>query len=319
MPTDEDKPQPPPVTEGATPANTLQLHAESFRSIHIEMVHCEHGPDTDMKTGKDCHGMADGSAFIYRLDGTDHLVTARHNLTGRHWQTNEFLSEKYPTNPTHLRVAYFAKPPDEWTVSPVEDNPRVAMIQVRLELYLVPLIGENWQPIWRQHPILGPDMDVAVVPFTAPVDVMIRSWERTGPRTDPQQAPWPPQLFPAQDVFIVGYPYNLSVGPLLPLWMRGTIASDPAFGYDAGDKSYPLFLIDARTRKGQSGAPVIRYRAPGSAVFLNDGRLAKTTAPDSDIVGVYSGRTNKESDLGFVWSMDEVDDICRNGVQGTID
>jgi hypothetical protein len=43
-----------------------------------------------------------------------------------------------------------------------------------------------------------------------------------------------------------------------------------------------------------------------------------TIAPDSDVVGVYSGRTSGESDLGFVWGMDEVDEICRNGVQGTI-
>jgi hypothetical protein len=297
----------------------LQLHDESFRSIHVEMVYCEQGAETDATSAEGCHGIADGSAFIYRLDGTDHLVTARHNLTGRHWQTTEWLSENRPTNPTHLRVAFFANPPQEWALSPVEENPRAAQLQVRLELHLVRLIGEDWQPIWRQHPTLGADMDVGVVPFNAPAGVMIRNWERTGPRTAPEQAPWPSQLFPAQDVFIVGYPYNLSVGPLLPLWMRGTVASDPAFGYEAEGKSYPLFLIDARTRKGQSGAPVIRYRAPDSAVFRNDGLLARTVAPDSDFVGVYSGRTSDESDLGFVWSMDEVDEICRNGVQGTLD
>ena len=186
-----------------------------------------------------------------------------------------------------------------------------------LHQHLVPLIGEDWRPIWTQHSDLGADMDVAIVPFNPPPDTVIMSWERTSARTRPEQAPWP-QLSPGQDVFIVGYPYRLSVGPRLPLWIRGTVASEPAFGYDDGDKSYPLWLIDARTRSGQSGAPVMRHRPPGSIVIRNDGNLGRATGSDSELLGVYSGRTSKESDLGFVWVMDEVDEICRNGVQGTV-
>lgn len=101
-------------------------------------------------------------------------------------------------------------------------------------------------------------------------------------------------------VFIVGYPYRLTTGPSLPLWIRGTVASNPLFGYDAGGKSYPLWLIDARTRRGQSGAPVMRYRPPGTLLFRNDGQPGRSNFPDSDLLGVYSGRTSDESDLGFV-------------------
>ena len=36
-----------------------------------------------------------------------------------------------------------------------------------------------------------------------------------------------------------------------------------------------------------------------------------------ELVGVYSGRTHKDSDLGFVWRIDEVDVICTDGVAGT--
>ena len=35
------------------------------------------------------------------------------------------------------------------------------------------------------------------------------------------------------------------------------------------------------------------------------------------LLGVYSGRVNAESDLGFVWRMGEVDLICREGIQGS--
>jgi hypothetical protein len=295
----------------------LQLHAESFRSVLIEMVFCPEGPDTDSAAGQGCNTMAHGSAFIYRLDGKDRLVTTRHNVTGRHWQTNDFLGG-YTTGPTHLRVMFFKDPPEVWAVSRSEDNPRLGNIQILLHQYLVPLIGPDWQPIWTQHPVLGADMDVAVVPFNPPEGVITMSWERTAARTGPEEVPWPPQLFPGEDVFIIGYPYRLTAGPIFPLWIRGTVASNPIFPYYDRDKSYPLWLIDARTRKGQSGAPVMRYRPPGTYLTANNGSLRRTVFPDSDILGVYSGRTSDESDLGFVWAMDEVDEICRNGVQGTV-
>ena len=53
-------------------------------------------------------------------------------------------------------------------------------------------------------------------------------------------------------------------------------------------------------------------------MFRNDGLPRKTIGQDSDLLGVYSGRTSDESDIGFVWFMDEVDVICRSGVRGTV-
>jgi hypothetical protein len=95
----------------------VQLHVESFRSLRIEMVFCPLGPATDRTTAHQCKGMTDGSAFIYQLDGRNHLVTARHNLTGRHWLTNACMGE-YQTEPTHLRVMFFADPPEKWVLAP---------------------------------------------------------------------------------------------------------------------------------------------------------------------------------------------------------
>lgn len=296
----------------------VQLHAESFRSVLIEMLYCPEGLDAGDAVDPNWTVMAHGSAFVYRLDGQDHLVTARHNVTGRHWQTNEFLG-KYSSGPTHLRVWLSTERPENWQVERSEDDPRHANIQVRLFAHLVPLVDEEWLPTWTQHPALGADMDVAVLPFHPPDDVVVMSWEReVVPRTGPEQCPWPPQLFPGEDVFVVGYPYRLMTGPILPLWIRGTVASNPVFGYHDGRRAYPLWLVDARTRKGQSGSPVMRSRSVGTIVVRNDGRAGITQFPDSELLGVYSGRTSDESDLGFVWPMDEVDEICRNGAPGTI-
>lgn len=299
-------------------SGSMQLHAESFRSVLVEMLYCPQGPDTGDMVGPDWTVMAHGSAFIYRLNGKDCLVTARHNVTGRHWQTTESLG-RYSSEPTHLRVLLFKDPPENWAISRSADNPRLGDVQILLLMHLIPLIGEDWRPTWTQHPVLGADMDVAVVPFDPPDDVVVMKWEReVVPRTAPDQCPWPSQLFPGEDVFIVGYPYRLMSGPSLPLWVRGSIASDPMFGYHAGGKSYPLWLVDARTRMGQSGSPVMRYRPPGSVQVRNDRQAGSSEFPDSQLLGVYSGRTRDESDLGFVWPMDEVDEICRSGVQGTV-
>lgn len=295
-------------------SGNVQLHIESFRSLRIEMVFSALGPDTDTATGQSCKLMAHGSAFIYRLDGRDHLVTARHNVTGRHWLTNACLGE-YQTEPTHLRVMFFAHPPEQWTVDLPQDGSRTGNVQILLTQHLVPLIGENWQPIWTQHPRLGADMDVAAVPFNAPVNSVVMPWERSPARTAPEAAPWP-QLAAGDDVFIVGYPYRLTVGPLLPLWMRGSVASDPSFGYQTDSKSYPCWLIDARTRSGQSGSPVMRYMRAGTIMTRNDGMPGRAINPDSDLLGVYSGRTSDESDIGFVWPLDVVDEICRAGTPG---
>jgi hypothetical protein len=60
-----------------------------------------------------------------------------------------------------------------------------------------------------------------------------------------------------------------------------------------------VFLIDCRTRKGQSGSPVIRYRNGGGIIPHDNG--AEVVSPVSKLLGLYSGRINSDSDLGVVW------------------
>jgi hypothetical protein len=179
---------------------------------------------------------------------------------------------------------------------------------------LIPLIGEDWKPVWLEHPTLGPDMDVAVVQLDAlPDQLVVQPWETSN--RPPAESGWP-LLTAGQDVFILGYPYTLSTGPF-PLWVRGTIASDPGFGYQIDDKSLPLFLVDARTRKGQSGSAVMRHRPAQTIFLMPDGTPKRTLGDQAELLGVYSGRTSDDSDLGFVWVMEYVDEICRDGVLGT--
>lgn len=283
------------------------------------MVYCKAGPgDHPEADDEQWNTLAYGSAFIYELDGNTYLVTARHNLTGRHWQTNACLGG-YPVPPTHIKVVFLAKPPSEgWRLTPLETNPRVASTQFLAKAFATAVVGEDWQPLWKEHPEFGSGMDVAVLPINiTDDDLLITAWN--SPRATPplpSDARWP-DLAPGHDVFVVGYPDALSTGPLFPLWIRGTIASEPHFGHTVDGRILPLMLVDARTRKGQSGSAVIRTMPVGLFVQRVDGNPAVIQSAQSQIIGVYSGRTSDESDLGYVWRMDEVDAICTNGVPGT--
>lgn len=89
-------------------------------------------------------------------------------------------------------------------------------------------------------------------------------------------------------------------------WSTGHIASEP----DKEFNGLPAFLIDCRARKGQSGSLVIGRFLPGDVVS-HKGKLYSAKKEMIDYVGIYSGRINKESDLGIVWKMVVIRDIVR--------
>ena len=100
---------------------------------------------------------------------------------------------------------------------------------------------------------------------------------------------------------IVGYPYGLNDNNL-PMWVSGTIASEPEFLYRTeDDDQIPIILVDARTREGQSGSPVLLFRYPGEVVAKQDRSVGIVGATQSKLLGFYTGRIPRDSDLGAVW------------------
>ncbi|WP_236971439.1 trypsin-like peptidase domain-containing protein [Mycobacterium haemophilum] len=251
--------------------------------------------------------LATGTGFFYRVDGHDFILTARHNVTGHHWETNEFLCSDYSVEPTHLRLALRGSPPPQgWSTTLGSDQMLIPFAR-----HLIPLVDEGLNPLWLEHPEYGSAMDVAAVAFSNPDTdhLLIIPWEH------PDDDSGDSKLWITQDVSIIGYPFGLTNGPLLPLWIRGTIASDPAFNYVHRNQTLPAFLIDARTRKGQSGSPTILFRLPGTPLPSEDGRFQWTLGTHSRLLGIYTGRISKDSDLGFVWRIDDVASICTDGVR----
>ena len=140
---------------------------------------------------------------------------------------------------------------------------------------------------------------------------------------------------PGCAVFVIGFPQSISVGPGLPLWKSGYIASEPhydvtidgkqcAFGGLQGGKRLPAFFIDSQTREGMSGSPVFAlyvgswnaadpyYWKPDDANFLSGSDIFLGSRA-VEFIGCYSGRIGRKEEraaLGLCWRKDIIEAIC---------
>lgn len=125
----------------------------------------------------------------------------------------------------------------------------------------------------------------------------------------------PPEV--GDDVFVLGYPFNLNGSREMPIWKRGSIATEPYFDLD----NLPKVLIDTATRQGMSGSPVIFQR-----IGLIDNYIDENTISDISIgtirgfLGIYSGRIGSKDELqaqlGIVWKKKVIDEIVLGKVLG---
>ena len=198
------------------------------------------------------------------------LITNRHVVTGRHQQTGQPMS-KTAGIPDNLVV---------WHNHTDKLGQWVATIE--------PLYAGG-QPLWREHPHLGTKADIVALPITTLSNVHIYPYDPAIPGPDML-------VGPSDVVSVVGFPFGKAGGGLFAIWATGFMAMEPVAEFD----DLPVWLIDCRSRPGQSGSPVISYRS-GGAVAMANGSTAMFAGPVWRFVGVYSGRVNAESDLGMVW------------------
>jgi hypothetical protein len=224
------------------------------------------------------HGQALSTAtgFIVRSRRGPLLITNRHVVTGRHQETNEPLS---PTGglPNELGIVHNHERGLGYWSERVEE-----------------LITADGLPRWIEHPTLGSRADVVAIHLENldgvaiyPVDLVQREPDIS--------------VGPADVVSVVGFPFGLRAGSgSYAIWATGFVASELGIDYEG----LPLFLVDCRTREGQSGSPVIAYRS--GAVPLTNGNTAILRGTATVFLGVYSGRINHASDLGRVWKVEAV-------------
>lgn len=163
----------------------------------------------------------------------------------------------------------------------------------------------NGEPLWWEHPTHGRRVDVVVLPLTNTTGVQLYPYDPSNPG--------PGIIYgPSDALSIIGFPFGLTGGGALGIWVQGTVATEPAIDFEG----LPCLLIDSRTRSGQSGSPVIAYRPTGHQTeattwVMGDG-------PAEQFAGVYSGRISDQSDLGFVWKIGALLEILDGQRQGTV-
>lgn len=252
------------------PSNTYPKNVElpSLKSLFIKMRFGE----TVLSTG---------TATLVAKNKSSRcvIITNRHNVTGRHQNTSECLS---PTLGT----------PDNIVVYLHRSKSRIGE-WIALEL---PLYRESGEPYWIEHPLLGVDADLVALNVNWGDDVLCLPYyietneDRVGMLVSP-----------AEPVSVIGFPFGVTSSGKLPVWATGFLAQELSLV----NKLNPIFLIDCRSRQGQSGSPVIAFRTAGYR-WVQEGRISVSLSPEIiwEFLGIYSGRINPDSDLGTVWHVD---------------
>jgi len=115
------------------------------------------------------------------------------------------------------------------------------------------------------------------------------------------------------EVFVLGYPRGIASNGIFPIWKRASVASEPQGSTTLGGSEYNnVFYIDALTKSGMSGSPVVCLAKPGDRFHTDDGVTTEIKEAGPFIVGVYAGRdgvTQEEYELsvGRVWKIGAIE------------
>jgi hypothetical protein len=212
------------------------------------------------------------------------LVTNRHVVTGRDNSTNALLSDTGAI-PNNIIVRHNGH---------TSEGARLdAVVSAREDLY------SDEVPRWFEHPTLGRRADIVALRLTNlsqvelyPVDTSDSSIKLVS--------------HPSESVSIIGFPFGKSGPGNFAIWAAGTIASEMQIPYNG----LPVFLVDSRSRTGQSGSPVIAYRAGSAEIrYRTSIFMQGQDAPLRQFLGVYSGRIHRDSDIGMVWTAAALRDL----------
>ena len=213
--------------------------------------------------------LASGTGFIVVHNDEPYLITNWHNLAGRNPENGKLLSR-------------MAAIPDEVIIYHNRKG-KVGQWVPKSEKILI-----DDKPIWLEHPIHERKVDVVALKLTNLGDTEVYSYSpyNTGPEIS---------VTPGDTVSVVGFPFGLTGGGSFAIWSTGFMATEMCIDQNG----LPKFLVDCRSRPGQSGSAVIAHRSSGS-VSMADGSSAIFGGPVTRFLGIYSGRINEESDLGIV-------------------
>lgn len=224
-----------------------------------------------------------GTGFTVVQNGRAFLITNWHVLTGRDAATKQPINQKTgAADPDSIRIWHHRESLGNWISVP--------------ELLRDAQSGE---PRWLEHPTRGGDVDVVALPLTGntnyrlcPLDLMLAASDVV--------------VSPSEPASIIGFPFEMAADGKFPIWKTGHVASDIELDY----RGKPVFLIDATTRMGMSGSPVIARRIG----TVNTSTGLKAGASAVRFLGIYSGRIHEFADVGMVWKPHLISEIVGQAI-----
>ena len=179
------------------------------------------------------------------------------------------------------------------------------------------LYEKDGRAIWFQHPLKS-EIDIGVLNCGD----LLSEFAVNGIKAKANQYSMKIEI--GDDVFVLGYPLGFTHFMSTPIWKRGTIASEPHWETPS---SKHRIVIDATTRAGMSGSPVV-LRQKTHYVSMTGEVVKHVNA--SRILGVYSSRPNfkgalpsliddmhdQRSELGYVYKSGLIEQVIKDGGRG---
>jgi len=216
--------------------------------------------------------IAHATGFYWRHAGLDFVVTNWHVVSGRNPFTGQLMDQEHAFIPRRIRVY-------RWRIEYLEGQIRLLRPGFTYDLADVPDL--------YAEPILvnGRAVDIAALPLAEPaiegpagpraVDIQPCVNMRVQDRIETQAG---------DECVILGYPLAQYSGLFLPIWKRGSLATDTNMPVDGA----PAFLIDAATSQAMSGSPIFR-RITGMT-HQNPTTQIVAEHRGYQFLGVYAGR-----------------------------
>lgn len=268
--------------------------------------------------------LATGSGVLYERNGSVYIVTAWHNLAGRHSETLHPLHTQggLPDNVVATIANRSFNETQTWgyirrpVLIPLEDSERTFYLVhsqgwPRIDVAVIPIDPE--QPNEALYSIASGEQFTLAMPLRSEApgngalgfDIECIQASEAGAKGF--GIDFNAFLLPSDDLFILGYPQNIVDWTGQPLWKRATVASSPQLGW----QREKMFLVDCASREGMSGAPAIYYSSGGHLHVGAKHFIAGQ--PTAIFHGIYVGRlghTNAfEAQIGVVWQRSVIDEI----------
>jgi hypothetical protein len=270
------------------PIGTTDLDRLNFSVVRLEALFNDQ--PLSHATGFFYYGLMDQKPNYW-------LVTNWHVLSGRDPVTLECLSPTAAVpNRVRLKVVLNRSSPLY-----VGRDDTFLFQEQTLQLY-----DDSGQAAWYQHKEKSNRADIAVANLGG---AAFGEWEIVGINQIAFQTDMKIEI--GNDVHVLGYPLGFSHFMNTPIWKKGSIASEP---HMETLESRGRIIIDATTREGMSGSPVV-MRA--KTHYISENGSIKAYPNATRLIGVYASRPILgKAEIGYVYKSGLIEEVIKDGSRG---